>query len=77
MNKIGYELYCNKCGYDWRLENVNPQNRICPNCHEQDEVYINKFITCECGTTVYLDSTENICEGCEERYDEFGRKINN
>lgn len=65
MNKIvGTEFYCRNCGYTKRGRN---DLYTCPQCGS-DDVYNSNYITCKCGTTVYLDSRMNRCEGCGKIY---------
>lgn len=66
---IGNELYCRSCEYEVRTEHREFE---CPKCGSGD-VCNNSFITCDCGTTVYLDRFTNQCDGCGKLYNNFGR----
>lgn len=68
---IGNEMYCRSCEYEVRTE-----HRVyeCPKCGSED-VHNSNFITCDCGTTVYLDRFTNQCDGCEKLYNSFGQEL--
>lgn len=69
--KIENELYCRSCEQTIRTEHREDE---CPNCHNED-IHNNSFIICTCGTTVYLDSFTNECDGCEKLYNNFGQEL--
>lgn len=70
------EVYCSECGHEWRQVNLGPEKYICPNCGSSS-THPNPFITCNCGTTVYLDEDLNECENCGKKYDKKGNAIYN
>lgn len=75
MKQIGYEMYCRDCQHEWREDRDNENCYECPQCQSHD-VYKNRFITCSCGTTVYLDnSLTNDCEGCGKLYNGSGQEL--
>lgn len=70
---IGYELYCGSCQSTWRAkeDETYKLGRVCPFCYKED-VVCSPFVTCSCGTTVYLDTDENECETCGTVYSDLG-----
>ena len=70
-NTIGNELYCRSCEHEIRTEHREYE---CPKCGSGD-VCNNSFITCDCGTTVYLDRFTNQCDGCGKLYNNFGQEL--
>ncbi len=69
--EIGNELYCRSCGHEVRTEHNEYE---CPKCGSED-VCNNSFITCDCGTTVYLDRFTNQCAECGKLYNKFGQEL--
>ena len=72
LNKMtGNEFYFRSCE-NW----IRTENRVdkCPKCSGKDVVN-NSFITCDCGTTVYIEHNANKCENCGKQYDNFGEKL--
>ena len=80
-NFEGSELYCYTCDHTWDVDNLNLM-QICPECGNtptsDDDTSCfgyNPFITCKCGTRVYLDYNENKCLECCTKYNQDGEKI--
>ena len=72
MSKIvGHELYCRSCGHEERIEHYEFE---CPKCKSED-IYISKFITCDCGSTVYLGRFTCECENCGKLYNSLGQEL--
>lgn len=69
--KIGNELYCRDCEYETRTEARLDE---CPKCGSPS-VFNSSFITCDCGTTVYLSRFTNECEMCGKLYNGFGQEL--
>lgn len=74
---IGAEVYCIECGFERRFNDANTdeaQVEVCPQCGEW--LLRSRFITCDCGTTVYLDDPlTNECPECEKLYNGFGQEL--
>ena len=80
-NFEGSELYCYTCEHTWDVDNLNLM-QICPKCKatpkNDDDTNCfgyNSFITCKCGTRIYLDYDENECCGCQAKYNQDGEYI--
>ena len=71
MKEVGNELYCRECGFEARTEHSEYE---CPECGSTD-VFNSRFITCDCGTTVYLDGFTNECPECGKMYNGFGQEL--
>lgn len=69
--QITYEVYCRNC--EATHEFTHSVLR-CETCLSPDIVN-NRRITCDCGTSVYLEGNTNECEGCGELYNLFGQKL--
>lgn len=70
-NKIGIECYCRECEHTERTD--KPLNK-CTECGSTD-ISNSEYITCSCGTTVYLDEGVNECGYCGSMYNEEGKKL--
>lgn len=70
--EIGIESWCPECGHGERIPK-NYLGYLCPKCGAH--VHNSYYITCECGTTVYLDSNTNECEGCGQLWNGFGQSL--
>lgn len=70
------EIYCNKCGHECRQTKLGPEKYICPN-YGSSSTYSNPFITCDYGTTIYLDENLNECENCGKKYNKKGNNMYN
>ena len=46
------EMYCDNCQHEWREDYENENCYECPKCHS-DRVYRSRYVTCQCGATVY------------------------
>ncbi len=68
---VGNELYCRNCEQTVRTDHREYE---CPKCGSED-VCNNSFITCDCGTTVYLDRFTNQCDSCGKLYNNFGQEL--
>lgn len=80
-NFEGNELFCQKCNHTWDVDNLN-YKQVCPSCGLISEglssmgiIRNNPFITCKCGTRVYLDCKENECTGCQAKYNQDGEYL--
>lgn len=77
MKPIGVELYCQNCGHEARYDDADTdeaQTRECPKCGNW--MHRDRFIVCDCGTTVYLDdSLTNECPTCGQLYNGFGQEL--
>lgn len=69
-----FEMYCNKCGNEWIEQEENLNCYECPKCHS-GHVYRDRFITCDCGETVYCNCFTNECEKCGALYNGFGERL--
>lgn len=65
------ELYCRECGYEIRTEHSEYE---CPKCGSRD-VFNSRFLTCDCGETVYLNGFTNECPECGRLYNNFGQAL--
>lgn len=77
---IGIEVYCHDCEqetrYDDEMEAENINYGIthhCAHCGSRN-IHRSPFITCDCGTTVYLEG-DTQCEGCGAIFNGFGQKL--
>ena len=68
------EMYCNDCGNEWREDEENERCYECQQCHSES-VYRSRYITCDCGMTVYCDQFTNECDGCGALYNAFGQRL--
>lgn len=73
MKQVKLEMYCNNCGHEWREEEENGNCYECPVCHGES-VYRDRYITCDCGETLYVDNFTNECE-CGRLYNAFGQEL--
>lgn len=78
MRTIGLELYCSECCKEQRFDDIDSDEAQeagrCPKCGRK--MYRSRFITCECGTTVYLDNPlTNECLTCGKLYNGFGQEL--
>jgi len=80
-NFEGSELYCYACEHTWDVDNLNLM-QTCPECkatpkNDDDTCCLgyNPFITCKCGTRIYLDCNENECLDCCTKYNQDGESI--
>lgn len=78
MKTIGVESYCRNCHREWRFDDADTtesqQMTECPHCG--DTLSRSRFITCDCGTTVYLDDPlTNECPSCGQLYNGFGQAL--
>lgn len=67
----GNEFYCRKCGYEADTEHKEYE---CPKCGSSD-VFNSSFITCSCGSRVYLGGFTNECDECGKLYNGFGQEL--
>ena len=76
MKTIGAEFYCRCCGTEKRVADINTVQYypVCEKCKSED-IYISKFITCDCGSTVYLGRFTCECENCGRLYNSFGQEL--
>lgn len=78
MKLVGLELYCAECGTELRFDDeasdeANEADN-CPRCGNR--MHRNCFITCDCGTTVYLDnSLTNECPPAASCITPLGRSL--
>lgn len=77
---VGLELYCSECCKEQRFDDIDSDEAQeagrCPKCGRK--MCRNRFITCECGTTVYLDFDSpltNECPTCGRLYDGSGEEL--
>ena len=68
---ICVELYCQDCGHEERLDHSEYE---CLKCGSTD-VYNSRFITCDCGATVYLSGHTCDCSECGKLYNGFGQEL--
>ena len=78
MKTVGLELYCQECGKELRFDDIDSDEAQeagkCPSCGHK--MFRSRFLTCECGTTVYLDGAlENKCPTCGRLYNLFGQQL--
>ena len=76
MKTIGIEVFCQECSFEKRFDYADSdeaQIARCPACGAK--LWRSRFITCDCGTTVYLDANTNECEGCGALYNGFGQSL--
>lgn len=69
-----YEMWCPVCNHEWTEQEENRNCYECPQCHS-DHVYRDRFITCDCGETVYCNCFTNECEKCGALYNGFGERL--
>lgn len=77
---IGVEVWCDKCQQETRYNDADQAEyeqpgvtHHCAHCDNED-VFRSRFITCHCGTTVYLDG-DTQCEGCGQWFNGFGQEL--
>ena len=72
MKRVMNEFYCRSCEHT-----ENSERRIfkCPKCGSSD-VFNCSFVTCDCGTIVYLSNPlTNFCSGCDRMYNGCGQEL--
>lgn len=80
MKVVGVELWCPDCNNTVRYEDEYDAPNfgwdcICKKCNSKHIMLRSPFVTCDCGTTVYLGHSDTECEGCGQAYNAFGDKI--
>ena len=69
-----FEMYCRECGHEWREYEENVYYYRCPSC-DSNHIHVNRLITCNCGSDVYLNRFTNECDGCGALYNGFGQEL--
>ena len=72
MPDVRNEAWCSNC--DCTIRTGYVQWSFCQNCGSSD-VRNSRYITCSCGTTVYLEGEHNECGSCCKDYDYMGSLI--
>lgn len=71
MNKIYRDYYCRNCDESFESED---EMYFCPKCDGMLKSF-GKFLECECGEIVELNSNTNWCNKCERLYNLFGQEL--
>lgn len=69
--KVLTECYCRSCEHE---EAIEYRAFECPVCGSKD-LWIGRFIVCDCGEKVYVNRFTNECSNCGRLYSRSGEEL--